>query len=38
MSNAAIATALNKKRVPTRREGGSWYETSVKNLRARLAI
>jgi DNA invertase Pin-like site-specific DNA recombinase len=38
MSNAAIADALNAKAVPTRREGARWYETSVKNLRTRLAI
>jgi DNA invertase Pin-like site-specific DNA recombinase len=38
MSNAAIADTLNAKAVPTRREGARWYETSVKNLRTRLAI
>jgi len=38
MSNAMIAGKLNEKAVPTRREGAKWYETSVKNLRARLAI
>lgn len=38
MTNATIAAALNAKGVPTRREGAKWYETSVKNLRTRLAI
>jgi DNA invertase Pin-like site-specific DNA recombinase len=38
VSNAKIADALNAKGVPTRREGAKWYETSVKNLRARLAV
>jgi len=38
MNNAKIAAALNAKGVPTRREGAAWYETSVKNLRTRLAI
>jgi DNA invertase Pin-like site-specific DNA recombinase len=38
MSNAKIAAALNDKGVPTRREGAKWYETSVKNLRTRLAV
>lgn len=38
MTNAQIAKALNEKGVPTRREGARWYETSVKNLRRRLAI
>jgi DNA invertase Pin-like site-specific DNA recombinase len=38
MNNAKIADALNSKGVPTRREGAKWYETSVKNLRARLAV
>lgn len=38
MNNAAIADALNAKGVPTRRDGARWYETSVKNLRVRLAV
>jgi DNA invertase Pin-like site-specific DNA recombinase len=38
MTNATMAATLNDKRVPTRREGAKWYETSVKNLRQRLAI
>jgi DNA invertase Pin-like site-specific DNA recombinase len=38
MSNAQMAVELNTRGVPTRREGAKWYETSVKNLRARLAI
>lgn len=38
MNNAAIAATLNAKGVPTRRESAKWYETSVKNLRTRLAI
>jgi DNA invertase Pin-like site-specific DNA recombinase len=38
LSNANIADAFNAKAVPTRREGAKWYETSVKNLRTRLAI
>jgi DNA invertase Pin-like site-specific DNA recombinase len=38
MTNAKIATALNDKGVPTRREGAKWYETSVKNLVERLKI
>jgi len=38
MNNVKIAAALNAKGVPTRREGAKWYETSVKNLRMRLAI
>lgn len=38
LNNAQIADALNAKGVPTRREGAKWYETSVKNIRERLAI
>lgn len=38
MHNTAIAEALNERGVPTRRAGAKWYETSVKNVRARLAI
>jgi DNA invertase Pin-like site-specific DNA recombinase len=36
MSDAAMATALNQRGVPTRREGGKWHETSVRRLRKRL--
>lgn len=38
LSNAQMAAKFNADRVPTRREGAKWYETSVKNLRARLAM
>lgn len=38
MSDAAIAEALNADGIETRREGGRWHETSVRRLRARLAI
>lgn len=38
MTNAQMAARLNDKRVPTRREGAKWYETSVKNLRVRLSL
>lgn len=50
LTDAAIATALNEDGIETRRaavvdangniirRGGRWYETSVRRLRARLAI
>lgn len=37
-SNAKIAASLNEDGIATRREGARWHETSVRNLRARLAI
>lgn len=37
MSDAAIAAALNAEGIETRR-GGRWHETSVRRLRARLAL
>jgi len=36
--NAQIAAGLNEQGVPTRREGGKWYEMSVRNLRTRLGL
>jgi DNA invertase Pin-like site-specific DNA recombinase len=38
LSNARIAAGLNEQGICTRREGASWHETSVRNLRKRLAI
>lgn len=38
LSDRRIAVRLNEDGIVTRREGARWHETSVRNLRARLAI
>jgi hypothetical protein len=38
LPDASIAAQMNEKGLPTPREGGKWHRTSVRRLRARLAI